>query len=140
MLTEEPSNFENTNWHKIFAGLVVVVSIAYYVYANIKSSEDRDLINQGYGLTIGGIVKYNGSGSPTTIYMTYYYFVDGMRYTRKVSNYQLERCEYNFEECKDNKYWVAYSIKDHSKSLINVYNEIQGQTDPKPPENLEWFK
>lgn len=72
--------------------------------------------------------------------MTYYYIVDGQKFTREVMNNNLGKLAYDIEWCKDKKYWVAYSTKDHSKSLVNIHHEIQTMENPIPLPDLDWYR
>ncbi|QSE97215.1 putative signal transducing protein [Fulvivirga lutea] len=124
----------------IFISIVIIAAVIYIIYSQIESHNYKEFIKEDYELTIGGVESVDRWGDPANSYMVYYYYIDDIKYTREVMNSRLGKLAYHYDKCKDKKYWVAYSTRDPSMSLINIYHEIQNQENPIPLPNLDWYK
>jgi hypothetical protein len=112
------------------------------LYLHFKEKDETFYIKQEYGKTIGKFYRYDAVGGTGTPYITYSYIVAGIKYFDQVGggiNYNYDFC-YKNNNCRDKRFWVIYSIKDPSKSLINLTVELQDMENPPFPETLDNFK
>jgi hypothetical protein len=124
--------------------IIVVLCIlgVWYLWSEqTKYRANKKLIFEEYNTTKGWILDYDIIGDIRTKYLTYGYKVDSVYYERRVV------CAQNYNECVEYtwlcdhiRFWVIYSTKDPSKSLIDLTLEIQDLKNPEFPEKLNNFK
>jgi hypothetical protein len=115
------------------------------VYSILLRHIGRNEVIENFEATEGRIITYkdrgySDAGSGRTI--GYSYVVKGITYHRNLyTGIKFEDCG-NIEmkkSCKDRRFWVIYSKKDVTKSLINLKMEIQGINNPEFPRSIKDF-
>jgi hypothetical protein len=116
------------------------------IYLRIAKDINHNKVVEGFESTEGWITKYldkdySDLSSGRTI--RYSYEVNGKVYSRTVDTQEkLADCG-NLEMkkgCTDKRFWVMYSKKDPSISLIKFSLEIQDIKNPEWPKNADGFQ
>lgn len=118
---------------------LLIIIAGYWLYNN----NDKRIVLKDYKYTIGKMVEYYRVGEEGVSYLQYEYAIKNTIYYRKICptrNGEYDYCANNFEQCKDKKFWVIYSRKNPSKSLIDLTNEIQGVENPEKPKTVDNFE
>ncbi len=134
---------------EVFLGFIAVVIVIFSLGSYFKSISERKSILGDFATTTGRITRYvdlDNSDLRSGRDITYEYNVDSILFERDIHTMsKLSKCKglsYGKglpEECKQKKFWVLYSKKDPSLSLINFSMEIQDVPNPKLPESEEGF-
>ena len=125
---------------KFDIALIVLLCFVSCVYL-VKYFNKKDIFSN-YGKTTGIMTSFEMIGVEDNRYLGYKYYVDGIEYEGSAFvdvNY-YDYCSSNIELCKDKKFWVIYSKKDPSNSLIDYMHEIQDIEFPVFPKDLSNFK
>lgn len=122
--------------------ILLVALVLFVLGVIIFNYLSRKEIIEDYEVTGGKIVAYSMSGDFNDQILTYEYFVEGNRFSRKFTtlNQIIDSCYYNLENC-EYKLTVIYSKKDNCKSLINLERlYVDGEKIDKEDLNLNHYK
>lgn len=121
------------------------ICLLYIMYSFISQFKSRNAVEEAYGKTTGWIVRYfdrHGSDAGSGRTIDYSYHVNGVTYSRSVYTQVLFReCAEGLDNaCTGKRFWVIFSVKDTSKSLINFNMEIQNDSLPLFPNSIGDFQ
>jgi hypothetical protein len=127
---------------KTFLIVLSTGAITTFVIVNIQRHYDQVSVLNDHSYTLGKIVSYNKVGVHRNKTLKYSYEVNGRTYARTIApEVDFPNCEGgNIKFCESKRFIVMFSNKDHSKSLINLKNELeiyQKVEQPEKPDNFE---
>ncbi|RPH27707.1 MAG: hypothetical protein EHM93_19150 [Bacteroidales bacterium] len=131
------NKLKRNEWIAFFL-IMLIFSGGYWLY----NYNDKKIVLRNYKTSRGKIINYYRIGVEGVAYLEYEYFVPNKKYRREIcpiSN-KYDFCDRNIERCKNKEFWVIYSRKYPSKSLINLTKEIQGLDNAEFPKTLDNFE
>jgi hypothetical protein len=137
---EDKEDNRNNKLAFFFGSIILLIIVLLAVYSALKENLYKTEIKREYGITHGSIVSYHdrsNSEGLTGRSITYQYEVNGKKYSRSVVTYiSFSDCEDTItKKCSDRKFWVIFSKKDTSASLIDFLQNIS--SFPKRIDNFE---
>ncbi len=121
--------------------ILCVLAVYLLITENIKYSADKKLIFSDYAFAKGHMIDFDNIGDIGTRYLEYEYTVDSITYTnRVVCSKNYDKCVKELWRCSHIKFWVMYSVKEPSKSLIDYSREVQNDTTINYPTDFSKFK
>jgi hypothetical protein len=125
--------------------LTMVASLAYIINGALTRTNNEKMVLEGYEKTAGWIKKYfdrHGSDAGSGRTITYAYEVNGEIYSREIyTQIKYDDCDGEMQtNCLSRRFWVIYSKKDNSKSLISFKIDIQGLSNPRFPNSIKDFE
>jgi hypothetical protein len=124
----------------LIAAVTLIISVSFIVI-NIHRYRDRNEVLNDYSLTSGWIVSYRKVGDHLNRTLKYSYKVNGILYSRVISPVlDFKECQKDITLCRNKRFIVIYSNNDHSKSLIDLRNEIDDTEELKLPNELDHFE
>ena len=106
----------------VLIGIILFFLIIVYIFYN--KDENRNSIKENFSLTTGRIVNYYDRRNSDAGYISleYEYEVHGKKFKRIVyTDLEFKFCENVTNiDCSKKRFWVIYSCKQISKSLVNL--------------------
>lgn len=132
------TTFEGDKKAMIATLLFVLIFSGYWLLGYF----DRIDVLRDYSKTKGWIYNYFTIGVEKSRGLEYEYYVNGSRYTRKItpSTNKFDFCEEDIDKCAHKEFWVIFSPENPHKSLIYLKMEIQGKENPPFPKTLDDFE
>jgi len=124
----------------IISGLVIVGVLLLWIIVQFLYKDTAEKIKSNYSFTIGEITAYSSPTSELPRTICYDYCVNDTRYDETIIvGSRFDICE-DFGKCKGKKYWVIYLNSNPKDCMIDLSKEIQNETFPQPPRNIESFE